>query len=60
MLIEHGKKMVGMFLADVLHAKIINDQDELDGAPVVAPQARGGLRFVVSRRLQPFPKLIVR
>ena len=43
MLVEDGEEMVGMLFADVLHAKIIHYQDELDGAPIVPPQSWGSL-----------------
>ena len=39
-----------MLAADVLDAKIVDDQYELDGAPYMSPEARCGSSFVVPRR----------
>ena len=39
-----------MFATDVFDAKIVDDQDELDGAPYVSPEARCGSSLVVPRR----------
>ena len=49
MLVEDAKEVVGMLAADVFDAKIVNDQDKLDGAPYMSPEARCGSRFVVPR-----------
>ncbi len=37
------QKVLGMFLANVFDAKVIDDQRERDGAPLVRPQAGSGL-----------------
>jgi hypothetical protein len=31
------QEVLGMLLANILNAKVINDEDELDGAPLMAP-----------------------
>ena len=59
MLVEDAKEVVGMLAANIFDAKIVDDQDELDGAPNVSPEAwrRGGL--MVSRRVEPFAEEVV-
>ncbi len=37
-----------MFDSNIFYAKVINNEAELDGTPFVAPEARGGFRFIVA------------
>jgi hypothetical protein len=37
-----------VFKPNILYPKVINNETELDGTPFVAPEARGGFRFVIS------------
>ncbi len=36
-LLEDAREMVDVAFVDVLHAKIVNDKGEADGAPIVPP-----------------------
>ena len=49
MLVEDAEEVVGMLAADVFDAKIVDDQEKLDGEPYVSPEARCGSRFVLPR-----------
>jgi hypothetical protein len=51
--------MVEVFNAHVLHTKVINDEAELDWLPFVAPESRGGSRFVVAFGFEASAKQIV-
>ena len=42
MWLESFVLVVGMALSDVLYTNIVNDEDEEDRAPFVAPKDRGG------------------
>ena len=48
-----------MLAADVLDAKIVDDQYELDGAPYVSPEARCGSSFVVPRSSESLAEKVV-
>ena len=48
-----------MLASDVFNAKIIDDQDKLDGAPYVSPEARCGSRFVVPRHSESLVEEVV-
>jgi hypothetical protein len=41
-------EMVEVFEPNILHPKVINDETELDGMPLVAPEAWGGFGLVIS------------
>ena len=40
--------MAGMFLARVIDARIVDDEGELDGAPLVLPKSRDDFALEVS------------
>ena len=44
--------MEGVFFAHISDAKVVNEQNELDGTPLVAPYARCCGGFVISRLLK--------
>ena len=45
---EDSSSVVKVVSAYILNAKIINNENEHDGAPFVAPKSWRGSRFVVS------------
>ena len=45
--LEKIKEMVEVFDPNTFNPKVIYDEAELDGAPFVAPEARGGISFIV-------------
>ncbi len=45
--LEKIKKMVEVFDPNIFNPKVIYNEAELDGAPFVAPEARGGISFIV-------------
>ena len=49
---EYSGQMLGVLLANVLHAKVIHDECELDGSLCVLPKAGSSSRFVVACFLQ--------
>ena len=46
--LEKIKEMVEVFDSNILDPKVIYDEAELDGVPFVAPEARGGINFIVA------------
>ena len=59
MLAEDAEEVVGMLVSDVFDAKIVDDQDKLDGAPDVLTEARCGSRFMVLRRSESLAEEVV-
>ena len=59
MLIEDAQEVVGVFAPDIFDAEVVDDEDELDGAPDVSPEAWSSGRLVVSCRVEPFAEEIV-
>ena len=53
-LFDDVTKVVGMLDANILDAKVIDDEDEHDGLPFVSPEARGGIELVVSCLVEAF------
>ncbi len=51
--------MVEVFNAHVFHTKVIADEAELDWLPFVAPESRGGSRFIVALGFKAGAKQIV-
>ncbi len=51
--------MMEVFDTKLFHAKVINNEAELDGSPFVAPETRSGSRFVVTFGLEAGVKEIV-
>ncbi len=45
--LEKIKEMVEVFDPNIFDPKVIYYEAELDGAPFVAPEARGGISFIV-------------
>jgi hypothetical protein len=45
--LEKIKEMVKVFDPNIFNPKVIFDEAELNGAPFVAPEARGGISFIV-------------
>ena len=37
-----------MFDSHIFHTKVIYNEAELDGMPFVAPEARGGVSFIIA------------
>ncbi len=58
-LLEKIKEMVEMFDSNIFNAEVINKETELDGTPSVAPEARGGSRFIVFIGKKVGTKLII-
>ena len=48
-----------MLATDILYAKTVDDQYELDGAPYVSPEARCGSSFVVPRHSESLAEEVV-
>jgi hypothetical protein len=46
--LDNIAEMVEVFIPNILHPKVINDETELDGTPFVVPEAWGGFGFVIS------------
>ena len=46
--VEGRHEMAGMFLADVLESKMVDDKGELYGAPLVLPKSRDDFALEVS------------
>ena len=46
--LEKIKEVVEVFDSNIFYAKVINNEAELDGAPFVVPETRGGFRFIVA------------
>jgi hypothetical protein len=46
--LEKIKEMVEVFDPNIFDPKVIYDEAELDGVPFVAPEARGGISFIVT------------
>jgi hypothetical protein len=46
--LEKIKKVVEVFYSNIFYPKVINNEAELDGTPFVAPETRGGFRFIVA------------
>ena len=59
MLIEDAQEVVGMFAPDIFDAEVVDDEDELDGAPHVSPEAWSRGRLVISCRVESFAEEIV-
>ncbi len=57
--LEEVQEMIEVFDTDVFHAKVIDNEVELDGSPFVAPETRSGSRFVVTFGLEAGAKEIV-
>ncbi len=53
-LIEDAQEVVGVFVSNIFDAKVVNNEDKLDGAPCVAPEARRGGSFVVAKSIEAF------
>ena len=51
--------MSGMFLADVLDSKIVDDKGELDGAPLVLPESRDNFALEVSVFAKAFFRVVL-
>jgi hypothetical protein len=47
-LLKHIAEMVEVFYPNILHPKVINYEAELDGTPVVAPEAWGAFGLAIS------------
>ena len=45
--LEQIKEMIEVFDPNIFDSKVINDKAELNGTPFVAPEARGGINFIV-------------
>jgi hypothetical protein len=45
--LEQIMEMVEVFDSNIFDPKVIYDEAELNGAPFVAPEARGGIDFIV-------------
>jgi hypothetical protein len=45
---ESGNEVIGIFLADIHHTKIINNEAKGDGAGVMSKKARGVFAFAVA------------
>ena len=48
MLPENGLEMSGVAFTNILDAEVVDDEGEYNGAPLVAPQALGGVSLVVA------------
>jgi len=46
--LENIQEVVEVFESDVFYTKVIYDEAELDGAPFVAPETRGGFSFIIA------------
>jgi hypothetical protein len=46
--LEKIKEMVEVFDSNIFDPKVIYNETELDGAPFVAPETRGGISFIVA------------
>ena len=46
--VENLGKMVGVFFANILYAKVVDAEGEGDGAPIVLPEAWCGRALVVA------------
>ncbi len=56
---EDAEEVVGMLFAHVLNAKVINDEEKLDKAPCVVPEARRGGGFVVACGIEALPQQVI-
>jgi hypothetical protein len=45
--LEQIKEMIEVFDPNIFDSKVIDNEAELNGAPFVAPEARGGINFIV-------------
>ena len=45
--LENIKEVVEVFNSNIFYTKVINNEAELDGTPIVMPEARGGFSFIV-------------
>ena len=46
--LENVQEVVEVFDSDVFDTKVIYDEAELDGMPFVAPETRGGFKFIIA------------
>ena len=53
-LLENAHEMLNIVLVDVFHPKVINNEGETDGAPVVLPIAWGDFSLAISSFLETF------
>ena len=53
-LLKGRKQMVGMAFTLILDAKVVDYQDEDDGAPLVSPEPRGDVTLVVAVSAEAF------
>ncbi len=53
-LIEDAQEVVGVFASDIFDAKVVDDEDELDRAPYMLPEAWSCVSLVVSCLFEPF------
>ena len=59
MLLENGLEMSGVVFTNVLDAEVVNDEEEYNRAPLVAPQARGGVGLVVALCVEAFSEEVI-
>ena len=52
--VENLGEMVGVFFADIFHAKVVDAEGEGDGAPIVSPEARCGRVLMVAMFVESF------
>ena len=48
-----------MLLANIFNAEVINDKDELNGTPFMAPETRGGGSLIIAGFVQAFAEQVV-
>ena len=53
-LFDDVTKVVGMLDANIFDAKVVDDESEHDGSPFEPPEAGGGIKLVVSCRVEAF------
>ena len=46
--LENIKEVIEVFYSNIFYSKVINNEAELDGMPFVAPEARGGVSFIIA------------
>ena len=59
MLLKRGEEVFCMAFAEVFDAKVINDEDKGDWAPLVSPEAWCEVALIVNVKLEPFKEKVV-
>ena len=51
--------MMGVSLVNIFNSKVVHNESEIDGSPIVAPEVRGGECMIVSCSVEVFGEDIV-